>query len=175
MIRALVLADTHLASNRLDRLPAAVRGAASDADVILHAGDIVSQAVLDDLAGYAPVHAVCGNNDHDLVGTLPERVELELDGVRVAMVHDSGARAGRGRRMERWFPDADVVVFGHSHQPVAERSEGGLLLVNPGSPTQRRREPHATFALLELSCGTASARHVVVEPLVGGGAGRSGG
>lgn len=163
MVRALVLADTHLTAARLDRLPDPVREAAGAVDVILHAGDIVSTAVLDDLGRYAPVHAVCGNNDHDLVGVLPERVELDLDGVAVAMVHDSGARAGRPARLRRWFPQADVVVFGHSHQPVAEWTSDGLLLLNPGSPTQRRREPHATFALLDVVDGrVADARHVVV-------------
>lgn len=163
MVRALVLADTHLTEARLDRLPVPVREAAADVDVILHAGDIVSAALLDDLRRYAPVHAVCGNNDHELVGSLPERVALDLDGVAVAMVHDSGVRAGRARRLRRWFPSADVVVFGHSHQPVAERADDGLLLLNPGSPTQRRREPHATFARLDLLGGrVADVRHIVI-------------
>lgn len=164
VVRALVLADTHLTAERLDRLPRQVWDAAGEADVVLHAGDVVSQALLDHLATRAPVHAVCGNNDHDLAGHLPERLELELGGVRVAMVHDSGARAGRPGRLRRWFPDAAVVVFGHSHQPVAERVEGGPLLLNPGSPTQRRREPHATFALLDLDAGRVlDVRHVRVE------------
>lgn len=163
MSRVLVLADTHLSGDRVDRLPAPVATAAAGADVILHAGDVTSQALLDHLATFAPVHAVCGNNDHDLAQALPERLELEVGGVRVAMVHDSGQSAGRARRLRRWFPDADVVVFGHSHIPVCERTDDGLLLVNPGSPTQRRRQPHPTFAVLDLADGcVVDARHVVV-------------
>jgi uncharacterized protein len=164
VLRALVLADTHLAAHQLDRLPPQVRQAAASADLVLHAGDVVSRELLDLLGDHAPVHAVCGNNDHDLVGHLPERLELELAGVAVAMVHDAGPRTGRPARLVRWFPDAQVVVFGHSHQPVAEHAEGGPLLVNPGSPTQRRREPHPTFALLELDAGrVVDLRHVVVD------------
>ena len=164
MLRLLLLADTHLRADRIDRLPSPVIEAAGSADVILHAGDVVSSALLDRLAELAPVHAVCGNNDHELVSVLPERLELELDGVAVAMVHDAGARKGRAGRLRRWFPAADVVVFGHSHQPWAERVEGGPLLLNPGSPTQRRREPHATFALLDLDRGwVADVRHVNVD------------
>ena len=160
----MLLADTHLRADRLDRLPTQVVEAAAAADAVLHAGDVVSRALLDHLGELAPVHAVCGNNDHELVGLLPERLELELAGVTVAMVHDSGARAGRPARLRRWFPEAQVVVFGHSHQPYAEQFDGGPLLVNPGSPTQRRREPHATFALLDLGDGAITdVRHVVVD------------
>ena len=87
-------------------------------DAVLHAGDVVTADLLVALRTRRPVHAVLGNNDHALVGALPDRLELELGGVRVAMVHDSGTRAGRERRMRRWFPDAQLVVFGHSHEPV---------------------------------------------------------
>lgn len=164
MLRALVLADTHLTEQRVDRLPVQVRRAAEEADVILHAGDVVSAALLEELAASAPVHAVCGNNDHDLVGRLPEELELHLAGVRLAVVHDAGARAGRPARLRRRFPTAEVVVFGHSHEPVAERVDGGPLLLNPGSPTQRRRQPHPTFALLDLDDGrVVDVGHVVVE------------
>ena len=162
-MRVLVLSDTHLGDHRVDRLPAAVGDAAEEADVILHAGDVTGPAVLESLATRAPLHAVLGNNDHDLRGVLPERLELELDGVRVAMVHDSGLRRGRPDRLRRWFPTADLVVFGHSHEPVAER-DGDRWLVNPGSPTQRRRQPHPTFAVVDLAAGAvASVRHVIVE------------
>jgi uncharacterized protein len=162
MVRVLVLADTHLSADRVDRLPEPVARAAAEADLILHAGDVTSAELLDHLAGFAPVHAVCGNNDTELVGSRPERLELELAGVRVAMVHDSGPSKGRPARLRRWFPEAQVVVFGHSHIPICDRSEGQLL-VNPGSPTQRRRQPHATFAWLEVDDGQVTdARHVVV-------------
>lgn len=152
-VRALVVADTHLRAATLDRMPAEVWALARAADVVLHAGDVVDRAVLDALGEAAPVHAVLGNNDHGLEALLPEEQGLVLGGVAVAMVHDSGATAGRSRRMARRFPGADVVVFGHSHQPVVAREEGGPLLVNPGSPTQRRRQPVHTVAWLELAGG----------------------
>lgn len=159
--RALVVADTHLTEASIDRMPEAVWAMADDADVILHAGDILHPAVLAALAERAPVHAVLGNNDHLLVGDLPDTVELELAGTRVAMVHDSGARAGRARRMARRFPDADVVVFGHSHDPVVEREGDGPLLVNPGSAVQRRRQPVHTVAWLTLAEGQPPAAELV--------------
>lgn len=149
-MEALVLSDTHLRPDTLERLPREVWDLAEAADVILHAGDVVDVAVLHALADIAPVHAVLGNNDHGLRGELPEVLELELAGVKVAMVHDSGARAGRERRMARRFPQADVVVFGHSHDPVVMQVPDGPLLVNPGSPTQKRRQPVPTVAWLVL-------------------------
>jgi uncharacterized protein len=152
-VRVLVLSDTHLGGRTLDRLPSEVWDLADRADVMLHAGDVVEQALLDALAERAPLHAVLGNNDHGLAGTLPGVLELDLGGVAVAMVHDAGPRAGRGRRMAEAFPDAAVVVFGHSHEPTIEQVDGGPLLVNPGSPTQRRRQPVHTVAWLELSDG----------------------
>ncbi|MEA2842566.1 MAG: uncharacterized protein QOJ69_237 [Actinomycetota bacterium] len=126
--------------------------------MILHAGDIVAGNVLEDLAGFAPVHAVLGNNDRDLVGELPVTLVLDLDGVRFGMVHDSGQAAGRARRLRRRFPDADVVVFGHSHIPWNEPGEANQagttqLLLNPGSPTDKRRQPRHTLATLDLDGG----------------------
>ncbi len=159
----LVLADTHVTAARLDRMPGAVLDAAASADAIVHAGDVVERAVLDELGRHAPVHAVLGNNDRTLVGELPERTEVKLGGVRIGLVHDSGRRAGRRARLERWFPDADVIIFGHSHEPVVDRSaDGGPLLLNPGSPTQRRRQPAPTFAVLTIEDGRADAGLVVV-------------
>ncbi len=149
-MRALVVADTHLTPATLDRMPAEVWAMAEAADAVLHAGDVVSEPVLDALAERAPLHAVLGNNDEGLL-SLPEVVELDLAGHRVAMVHDSGPTAGRHRRMARRFPDADVVVFGHSHAPLVERDGDGPLLVNPGSPTHRRRQPVHTVAWLDLA------------------------
>ncbi len=130
-------------------------------DAVLHAGDVVTADLLDALRARRPVHAVVGNNDHALVGTVPDRLELDLAGVRVAMVHDSGARAGRERRMRRWFPGADLVVFGHSHEPVDAEGDDGQRLFNPGSAVQRRRQPRRTIGVLELSDG-AIVRHEVV-------------
>ena len=130
-------------------------------DAVLHAGDVVTADLLDALRARRPVHAVLGNNDHALLGVLPDRLELELGGVRVAMVHDSGARAGRERRMRRWFPGAQVVVFGHSHEPVDAEGVDGQRLFNPGSAVQRRRQPRRTVGVLELSGGRV-VRHEIL-------------
>ncbi len=163
MRHVVVIADTHIHRGGRRRLPAAGYAHLERADVVLHAGDILTGAVLDELSGFAPVHAVLGNNDHELVGVLPEVVELDIDGVRVGMVHDSGATGGRERRMRRMFPDADVVVFGHSHIPWLEPGVDGQLLLNPGSPTERRRQPVHTLATFDVEDGrvVASAIHEV--------------
>jgi putative phosphoesterase len=156
----LVLADTHLGAD-LGKLPAEVWDELDRVDVVLHAGDVLTQHLLDALGRRAPVHAVLGNNDRELVGRLPDRLELELDGVRVGMVHDSGARAGREARMRRWFPRAQLVVFGHSHEPVDTEGLDGQRLFNPGSAVQRRRQPHRTIGLLELTGGLVAAHRIL--------------
>jgi putative phosphoesterase len=148
-----VLADTHIRRGSRRRLPDAAYRHLERADVVLHAGDVVVDDVLHELSGFAPVHAVLGNNDHDLVGRLPEELVIELDGVSVAMVHDSGPSTGRARRLGRRFPDARVVVFGHSHIPWDETGVDGQLLFNPGSPTERRRQPVHTLGTLDLAGG----------------------
>jgi putative phosphoesterase len=160
-MRVVVLSDTHLRPGTNRRLPAAVYSALEQADAVLHAGDVVSREFLDELSGFAPVHAVLGNNDHDLVGTLPERRLVHLGGARVAMVHDSGATAGRAARVQRWFPTADVVVFGHSHQPVDEQLLDGPRLFNPGSATERRRAPTRTYGVLEVEDGRVVSHAIV--------------
>jgi putative phosphoesterase len=160
-MRVLVMSDTHIGPSKPGRrLPDAVYSLLSQADAVLHAGDVVAPGLLHELEGFAPVHAVLGNNDVDL--RLPERLEVDLDGVRVAMVHDSGPAAGRAGRLRRWFPDADVVVFGHSHLPWHEVDEGGQLHLNPGSPTERRLAPTRTVAWLAIDGGSATSRFVVV-------------
>ena len=163
LVRVAVLADTHLRGGA-EGLPAPVLERLGTVDVILHAGDVVGPRLLDDLAAIAPTHAVLGNNDHDLAGVLPDRVELVIGGVHVAMVHDSGARNGRANRMTRWFPDARLVVFGHSHDPVDEAGADGQWLFNPGSPTQRRRQPVPTMGMLELGGGTVLGHRVEPVP-----------
>ncbi len=140
---AVVIADTHLPRGAR-ALPRDLAPQFERADLILHAGDLVDPALLDGLADYAPVKAVRGNMDPE---GLPETLELTFGGARVAMIHDSGLRRGRRARMGRRFPDARIVVFGHSHIPLLE-DEDGLMLLNPGSPTDRRRQPRHTFALL---------------------------
>lgn len=162
-IRVVVLSDTHLHDD-LSKLPAPVWDEVDAADVVLHAGDVVTGHLLDELRARRPLHAVLGNNDRELVGLLPDRLELELDGLRVGMVHDSGARAGRPARMRRWFPTADVVVFGHSHEPVDEEGVDGQRLFNPGSAVQRRRQPHKTLGVLEIRDGRLTRHDVVALP-----------
>jgi uncharacterized protein len=165
--RVAVLSDTHLRPGGRG-LPDAALGLLATAEVILHAGDVVSGFLLDELAAQAPVHAVLGNNDHDLRGRLPERLELDVAGLAVAMVHDAGPRAGRPARLRRWFPEADLVVFGHSHDPVDEVGVDGQHLFNPGSPTQRRRQPFPTMGLLEVVDGRLTG-HRILRVDAGGG------
>jgi putative phosphoesterase len=160
-MRVLVVADTHRKAGDDRPLPQPVLDELARADVVLHAGDVTSRALLDRLAGSAAVHAVLGNNDDRTLVDLPDRLALDLDGVRVAMVHDSGASKGRERRMRRWFPDADLVVFGHSHIPIDAEGEHGQRLFNPGSPTQRRRQPRASFGVLEVEDGRLTHHEVV--------------
>lgn len=162
-MRVVVLSDTHLRPGSTRRLPDAVYAALEHADAVLHAGDVVSGEFLDELSGFAPVHAVLGNNDHALVGVLPERLVVDLAGVRIAMVHESGATAGRSARVQRWFPTAELIVFGHSHMPVDEQLLDGPRLFNPGSATERRRAPTRSYGVLELDDGRV-VRHAV-EPI----------
>lgn len=162
-MRVLVLADTHLRRAWPNRVvPDAVWRAAERADVILHAGDVVEQQHLDELATYAPVHAVLGNNDIELVGTLPEELTCALAGVTVAMVHDSGATKGREARLHGQFPNADLVVFGHSHIPWNAEGAEGQWLFNPGSPTERRRQPFRSYGELDLADGRIVASRIVL-------------
>lgn len=164
MTHLVVLSDTHIRRDGTRRLPDAAYAYLDAADVILHAGDVVVPELLDQLGGFAPVHAVLGNNDAELAGLVPEALEITLDGVRVAMVHDSGPSAGRARRMRRRFPDADVVVFGHSHIPWREAGGDGQLLFNPGSPTQRRSQPHHTLGTLDVEGGRVVGAGIHVLP-----------
>jgi uncharacterized protein len=152
-LRVVVLSDTH-APRRWKRCPPAVAEQLRGADVILHAGDVCTASVLDELAAYAPVHAVLGNNDGPDVAAwgAPETVELDLGGLRVGMVHDSGPAAGRLVRLRRRFAGCDLVVFGHSHIPM-DVEAGGFRILNPGSPTDRRRQPHGTLAVLRVLDG----------------------
>jgi uncharacterized protein len=149
-----VLADTHI-PRRAKGLPDGLVPHLESADMILHAGDLLVEDVLYELESYAPVRAVKGNVDGWDV-RLPETQEFEVGGVAVAMIHDSGPKKGRWGRMRRRFPGARVVVFGHSHIPWLE-DEDGLMLLNPGSPTDRRRSPDHTFALLRVEGGEARA------------------
>ena len=166
-MRILVLSDTH-APRHWKQLPSALVEPLSQAELILHGGDVCSPGVLDELAAFAPVRVVLGNNDGPEVAAwgAGETLELDLDGVQVAMIHDAGAKQGRGRRMRRRFPDADLVVFGHSHIPMDLDTDdpAEVRLLNPGSPTDKRRQPRGTFAWLEIRDARISTEIVELPP-----------
>jgi putative phosphoesterase len=154
-LRVAVLADTHLRhdSGRRRDLPPAAWERIRSCDVILHAGDVLDYGTLRRLEDVAPTYAVLGNNDTGLERQLPCTRQLDLAGVQVGMIHDSGPRARRDVRMRRRFPDADIVVFGHSHIPCDEIGIDGQILFNPGSATTRRAQPTRTMGGLVLAGG----------------------
>jgi putative phosphoesterase len=193
-VQVVVLSDTH-APRRWKSCPPAVAERLRGADLVLHAGDVCTAAVLDELSGYAPVRAVLGNNDGPDVRAwgAPPVLEFDLAGLPVAMIHDSGLRQGRLRRLRRQFPAASLVVFGHSHIPLDERSESGeraardervesavrgkpgeraergdparaddeFRIFNPGSPTDRRRQPQGTLGVLRVEDGRLLTAEIV--------------
>lgn len=152
------MADTHVPV-RARGLPAALWSAVAAADVVFHAGDWVGEGLLDEVEGRAArLVGVYGNNDGPgLRARLPEVARVELGGLRFAVVHETGPAAGRERRCAARFPGCDVLVFGHSHIPWDSRAPGGLRLLNPGSPTDRRRQPVATFMTAEVVGGGLTA------------------
>jgi putative phosphoesterase len=154
-VQLLVLADTHVPKRARD-LPAQVWQAVDAADVVVHAGDWVEVSLLDALQSRARrLIAVWGNNDGpQLRARLPEVAHAELDGLRLAVVHETGGRGGRETRCAARFPDSDVLVFGHSHIPWDSAAASGLRLLNPGSPTDRRRQPVATYLTASIRAGT---------------------
>ncbi len=164
-MRIAVLSDTH-APRHWKSCPAEVARRLRDVELILHAGDVCTAAVLDELSAYAPVRAVLGNNDGPDVAAwgAPPVLEFELAGLPVAMLHDSGPATGRQARLRRRFPEARLVIFGHSHIPW-DRDSDGLRTFNPGSPTDRRRQPVGTMGLLRIEGGRLrSARIIPVTP-----------
>jgi putative phosphoesterase len=164
VMRLLVIADTHVPKRAKD-LPDEVWHEVDEADVVVHAGDWVEVRLLDRLAARARrMIGVVGNNDGpELRARLPEVARAELDGVRLAVVHETGPSAGRGLRCDRRFPDTDVLVFGHSHIPWDSITPRGLRLLNPGSPTDRRRQPRCTYLTAEIRGGAIG--EVVLHPL----------
>jgi uncharacterized protein len=154
LVRLLLLADTHVPRRARD-LPAQVWEEVARADLVVHAGDWVDADLLDRLGERARDLLACfGNNDGaDLRERLPEVARRDLDGLRLAVVHETGPAAGRERRADQSFPDADVLVFGHSHIPWDTTTPGRLRLLNPGSPTDRRRQPFCTYLTAEARGG----------------------
>ena len=153
-LNLVLVADTHV-PKRARSLPAQVWSAVESADVVFHAGDWVSASLLEEFQRRSrSLVGVHGNNDGpELRGRLPESAAVTLAGVRFAMVHETGQAKGREARCEARYPEADVLVFGHSHIPWDTTSPRGLRLLNPGSPTDRRRQPACTFMTAVVDAG----------------------
>jgi uncharacterized protein len=158
-----IISDTHMP--RRDRaLPEACVRRLRAADLILHAGDLVRLEVLRELLSFGDVVAVHGNvDDVDVRGALPAVQIVRAAGATIAMTHDAGPSTGRLARMRRRFPDADAVVFGHSHIPVHETSPEGFQLFNPGSPTERRRAPRHTMGIALADAGRLTFELIALD------------
>lgn len=156
-----VLSDTH-APRFWKACPARVAAALEGVELILHAGDVCTPDVLDELTGWAPVRAVRGNNDGADIAAwgAPDTLELTLAGLPVAMIHNSGPAIDRPARLSRSFPQARLVVFGHSHIPLNEL-HGEQRIFNPGSPTDKRRQPHGTMGLLQIEDGALVSSRII--------------
>jgi putative phosphoesterase len=153
-VRLLLIADTHV-PRRARELPAQVWDEVAGADVVIHAGDWVAPELLDELQTRATRLVACwGNNDGPaLRARLPERADVTLAGVRFTVVHETGAAAGREARMSRLQPNTQVLVFGHSHLHWDSTTATGLRMLNPGSPTDRRRQPFCTYMTADVDDG----------------------
>jgi uncharacterized protein len=153
-VRLLLIADTHVPSRARD-LPARVWDEVANADVVVHAGDWIALELVDELESRSARLVACwGNNDGPaLRARLPERADVTLAGVRFSVVHETGAATGRDARMSRLYPDRDVLVFGHSHIPWNTTTKTGLRLLNPGSPTDRRRQPFCSYLTARVDDG----------------------
>jgi putative phosphoesterase len=153
-MRLVLMADTHLPKRARD-LPPELWAAVEAADLVVHAGDWVDVPLLDELTARSKRLVACyGNNDGPaLRARLPEIGRVEIDGLRLAVVHETGQATGREQRCAARFPETDVLVFGHSHIPWNTTAETGLRLLNPGSPTDRRRQPYATYQTATIADG----------------------
>jgi uncharacterized protein len=163
-MRLLLLADTHVPRRARD-LPAQVWKEVARADVVFHAGDWVTPELLDNVTAKSARLVACwGNNDGPVLRSrLPERADVLLEGLHFTVVHETGGAAGREARMSRRYPDSDVLVFGHSHIPWDTTTSTGLRLLNPGSPTDRRRQPVGTYMTASVDGGQLT--HVVLRRL----------
>jgi uncharacterized protein len=155
-----IISDTHLPRG-LRRIPDACVERLAAADLVIHAGDFTKIGVLKELESYCQVIAVHGNVDeYDVRTVLPETTQVQAAGVTIAVIHDAGPAHRRLDRLHQRFPDADAVVFGHSHQPLHEVAPDGFQIFNPGSPTERRRAPHHTMGI-----ATVEGRNLTFELL----------
>jgi uncharacterized protein len=165
-----IVSDTHLPRGAR-RIPDGCVERMRSADLVIHAGDVSTPEALADIEALGtPVKAVHGNVDtEELRRRLPEALTVDADGVRIAVVHDAGPSRGRLERMRLRFPDADAVVFGHSHIPLHEVERGtpsepaGFQIFNPGSPTDRRRQPRHTMGLARVENGRIAFEHVLLD------------
>jgi uncharacterized protein len=158
-----IIADTHMPKGGRE-LPAQCVEQLRAAELILHAGDVSTVGVLEALSAFgSPVLTVHGNVDEPaLVASLPAQLEVELDGARLAMTHDAGPAKGRLARLRKRFPNADAVVFGHSHIPLHETA-GDFQIFNPGSPTERRRQPRHTMGLARAERRAIAFEHLTLS------------
>ena len=158
-----IVSDTHMPRGAR-ALPAACVERLRAADLIVHAGDLMTLAVHEQLRGYGEVVAVHGNADDAATrGALPARADLDLEGARLLVVHNGGPAAGRLERMRRNYPGADAVVFGHSHIPLHETAPDGFQLFNPGSPTEKRRAPVHTMGLAHAREGRITFELITLD------------
>jgi uncharacterized protein len=156
-VKLLLITDTHVHKRARD-LPEPVWTAIDSADVVFHAGDWVEVSLLDEIEARAQRLVACwGNNDgEDLRSRLPEIATATIEDVRFTVVHETGASSGRDARMSKLYPDSDVLVFGHSHIPWDTTTQTGLRLLNPGSPTDRRRQPFCSYMTTCVDDGTVT-------------------
>ena len=160
LVEIAIVSDTHMPRGGR-RLPDGCVARLRQADLIVHAGDLCTLAVLSELRGHGEVVAVQGNVDDAAVrAVLPLAATVEADGCRIAVIHDAGTSRGRLERMRRAFPEADAVVFGHSHIPLHEADGDGFQIFNPGSPTERRRAPRHSMGVLRIEAGRPVFEHV---------------
>ena len=158
-----IVSDTHM-PRRGRRLPTACVERLRSADLIIHAGDLIALEVLTELHSYGDVVAVHGNVDNAAVrAALPATAAVDAEGCRIAVIHDAGPSVGRLRRVRVRFPDADAVVFGHSHIPLHERASDGFQIFNPGSPTERRRAPRHTMGVAHARDGELGFELVALD------------
>jgi putative phosphoesterase len=162
-VRLAIVSDTHMPRGAR-RLPDACVDQCRDADAILHCGDFMRLEVVDQFESFGPpLYAVYGNvDDHPVRHRLPATQTVELGGKRFGMVHDSGPTTGRTQRLRKAFPDADAVLFGHSHMPAHDADGGGFQIFNPGSPTERRRAPAHTMGVATIEGDRLTFELVVV-------------
>ncbi|HTX29913.1 MAG TPA: metallophosphoesterase family protein [Solirubrobacteraceae bacterium] len=148
-----LISDTHMPKGNR-RLPDACVERLKAADLIVHAGDLSTLAILDELRTYSKVIAVHGNvDDAEVRAALPETATFEANGAQIAVIHDAGPATGRLERLRRRFPQADAVIFGHSHQPLHQEDPSGFQIFNPGSPTERRRAPWPSMGIARAEDG----------------------